>query len=192
MNTIIILSFVLYIFVIIYNKIYKFNSDYVYIKSKKDNNYYLVQKNHKNANDAADLLSIIRKNIIKLKKHLQNTYPGDIRIQKLNRLDTDNIVENESDSIYTSYTQNKGEKVVFCLRTKDNQNHLHDVNVMMFVAIHEMSHVITESIGHSDPEFWKNFAFLLKEAKKINVWKYTDYKKNPVEYCGMKITNSVI
>ena len=33
-----------------------------------------------------------------------------------------------------------------------------DVNTMMFVAIHEMGHLSSETIGHND-EFWDNFKY---------------------------------
>jgi hypothetical protein len=59
---------------------------------------------------------------------------------------------------------------------------------MTFVAIHEMSHMITDSIGH-EPEFWNNFGWLLKESEKIGVYKYQDFKEHPVRYCGTKITD---
>ena len=36
---------------------------------------------------------------------------------------------------------------------------------MTFVGIHELGHVMSKTIGHND-EFWSNFKFLLKEAKK--------------------------
>ena len=35
--------------------------------------------------------------------------------------------------------------------------------VDFFVALHELSHVMTVSVGHTQ-EFWENFKFLLKEA----------------------------
>ena len=59
----------------------------------------------------------------------------------------------------------------------------------MFVAIHELAHVITKSIGHTD-EFWDNMKFLLKKSVKINIYKKHDYKNNPIPYCGTEITDS--
>ena len=38
----------------------------------------------------------------------------------------------------------------------------------MFVAIHELSHVMTKSIGHKQ-EFWDNFKFLLENAKEAKI-----------------------
>jgi hypothetical protein len=31
-----------------------------------------------------------------------------------------------------------------------------------------------------------------EEAIKINVYKYQDYSNNPVEYCGMNLSSSII
>ena len=59
----------------------------------------------------------------------------------------------------------------------------------MFVALHEMGHVITESIGHTQ-EFWDNFRYLLEKAIALGVYSKEDFKNNPREYCGTQITDS--
>ena len=60
-------------------------------------------------------------------------------------------------SEFTAYSENKGRKIAFCLnKKKENDNNLIDENTLMFVAIHEMAHITTESIGH-DKTFWDNF-----------------------------------
>ena len=64
-----------------------------------------------------------------------------------------------------------------------------EANTLMFVALHEIAHVMTKSIGHTD-EFWNNFRFLLKEAIKINVYKRQDFRRHPVKYCGTEITDT--
>ena len=93
-------------------------------------------------------------------------------------------------SEYTAYSENKGEKLAFCLDTKKNGGgKLIDLNTLMYVAIHELAHIATESVGHT-PEFWSNFKFLLNAAKDINVYEPIDYKNNPKEYCGMSITDN--
>jgi predicted metal-dependent hydrolase len=71
-------------------------------------------------------------------------------------------------------------------REKEDNDHLIDENTLMFVAIHELSHIMTKSIGHKT-EFWQNFKFLLGEAKDAGIHTPVDYKKQPKEYCGMKI-----
>ena len=59
----------------------------------------------------------------------------------------------------------------------------------MFVAIHELAHVITKSVGHTS-EFWNNMKFILKKAIKLKVYKQHDYRNNPISYCGVEITDS--
>ena len=66
---------------------------------------------------------------------------------------------------------------------------MENVNTMMFVALHEVAHIITISVGHTE-EFWTNFKFLLKESINLGIYKKENYNKNPVDYCGMKITDS--
>ena len=71
-------------------------------------------------------------------------------------------------------------------RVKNENNNLIDEHTLMFVSIHELSHIMTKSIGHKS-EFWKNFKFLLENAKESGIHTPEDYKKKPQEYCGMKI-----
>ena len=93
-------------------------------------------------------------------------------------------------SEYTAYSENKGKKIAFCLnKKKDDNRNLIDINTLMFVAIHEMSHIASVSIGHNT-EFWDNFKFLLKEAAEAKLYIPINYKKENEEYCGMKITDN--
>jgi predicted metal-dependent hydrolase len=195
---ILIIFILVYIILVLWNKIETFseNANLIEVKSEIDGKSYLVQ-NSDDAQNAANMLAQIRLELVRLKNHLIKKYPNDPRIIKLQERfdgeDSNIIIENDLESKFTSYTQNKGEKIVFCLRTKDNKdNKVHSKNLLIFVAIHEMAHIITESIGHDDPQFWKNFEFLLREAMSINVWQYIDFRKKPQEYCGMKITNPVV
>ena len=59
-------------------------------------------------------------------------------------------------SEFTAYSENKGEKLAFCTTTKKDGGNMIDENTLMFVALHELSHIASESIGHTD-EFWENF-----------------------------------
>ena len=89
----------------------------------------------------------------------------------------------------TAYSENKGEKLAFCLaRTKHSEN-LIDENTLTFVYIHELAHIASKSIGHKK-EFWDNFKFLLEEAKDVGFYSPVDYKKNNQTYCGMTITDN--
>jgi hypothetical protein len=102
------------------------------------------------------------------------------------------IMETLPTSEYTAYSENKGEKLAFCLNKKkeDNDNLIQE-KTLMFVAIHELSHIMTKSIGHKT-EFWQNFKFLLENAKSAGIHDPVDYSEKPEEYCGMQIHDNPI
>ena len=111
----------------------------------------------------------------------------------LARYKPDVFIENDMSSKDTSYSENKGEKIVVCLRdkTKPPAYPLIDENTVMFVMLHEMAHLMTETIGHTQ-EFWSNFKRILHDAVKLGIYTQVNYSQNPVPYCGMQITDSPI
>jgi len=122
---------------------------------------------------------------VKYMKEKHPTNDGVIRL--VNGFNPKKIMETLPTSEYTAYSENKGEKVAFCLnRKKPDNDDMIDVNTLTFVAIHELSHIMTKSIGHKS-DFWENFKFLLENAKDAKIHTPVDYKKSPQEYCGMKI-----
>jgi predicted metal-dependent hydrolase len=100
------------------------------------------------------------------------------------------IYENNFNSEYTSYSVNKGEELVFCLRCKKDGS-LHQINLLMYVAVHEMAHTACPENGHT-PLFNKIFKFMLEQAVNINLYIYEDYSRNPVEYCGMNLHTNIL
>jgi predicted metal-dependent hydrolase len=107
----------------------------------------------------------------------------------VDNFNSDNFSENTPDSKYTSYSVNKGEKIVFCIRDKNENETLVNENIMMFVSIHELAHLMTKSVGHG-PEFWTNFKILLKIAIDNNLYQYIDFNRKPEPYCGTKISDT--
>ena len=169
-----------------------FEADYVndvkYIKSAIDNTEYLV-RNTTDSKKAADMLSTIRVKLTNVVNDLIQKYPNDVRTKRLkSRFNPYKISESSPTSQYTSYSVNKGEKIVFCLRSKDDQQ-LHDINTITFVALHELGHLMTESIGHTQ-EFWDNFRFILKNSIQKGHYNFQDFRNKPVRYCGTDITDS--
>ena len=165
---------------------YHYYSKIEKIVSTVDNRTYEVQIKE-DSQEAADLIAKIRKLLITLVEHLSKTDSGDDRVMRLNEnFKPNNIKEGIDNPEYTSYSVNKGEQIVLCLR---NNNQLMDLNTMMFVVLHEMAHICTISIGHTQ-EFWTNFKWLLEEAINIGIYKKQDFKLKNVEYCGMKITDT--
>ena len=57
------------------------------------------------------------------------------------------VYETDPDSNLTSFSVNKGEELSFCLKSKKTDT-LHDLNLLMYVAIHEMAHIACPEIGH--------------------------------------------
>lgn len=165
------------------------------VKSTVDGKTYKV-RDMPDKQKAADLLAHIRLRMNKLKMHVETRYPDKpqvLMLKKNFKADPARIFESMPDAEYTSYSVNKGEAVHFCLRQKDEgaEDELVDSDVMMFVAIHEMAHMITQTIGHG-PDFWNNFGWLLKEAEAIGVYQHKDFKARPVSYCGIKITDQPV
>lgn len=174
---------------ILYMYVENRNSDVHYEISTFDNRSYLV-RNLDDKKDAANLLAKVRKNMEDLCQSLKTQYPEDDSVNTLLRkFNPDRISETEKGSKYTSYSLNKGEKIVLCLRARDNTEKLIDINTLMFVALHELAHIMTKSVGHKR-EFWKNFKFLLKNAIGLNMYKHEDYNNNPKKYCGITITDT--
>jgi hypothetical protein len=100
------------------------------------------------------------------------------------------IYETDFNSSYTSYAVNKGEELAFCLRCKPS-GELHDMNLLMYVAVHEMGHTACPENGHT-PLFNEIFKFMLEEAVKIRLYRYDNYSRYPVVYCGMKLYTNIL
>jgi predicted metal-dependent hydrolase len=172
-------------------KIY-FESDAFNLKcivSDVDGNKYCVRERNK-LTLVVDLLARVTDKLKKLVEHMGNKYPERKNIKQLvENFNPTKIKEILPTSKYTAYSENKGEKLAFCVTKTKNGDNLIDENTLTFVAIHELAHICTISIGHKD-EFWNNFKFLLENAVKLNIYKPEDYKKKPREYCSMKITDN--
>jgi len=167
-----------------------------------------------NRREAAQLLGKVNHNLIefmrvlKIKYHIDETDDvingeGHVHARVLADIsDTHNIVSNildnyNPDMIYendargdgkeTSYTVNKGAAMYVCLRNKLNPNALVDYDTLLFVMLHEISHIGNyRGWGHGD-DFWQIFQFILREAYLAGIYTPIDYSKSPRNYCGLKI-----
>lgn len=184
-----ILFFIIYVY-------FSFNySQMTYVESNIDYNYYLV-RDDTDKQKASNLLSKIKINIDKLANYCyENRYEYNNMkpyIEQLyRRIQNSFIVESNKNSTYTSYSVNKGEQLVFCIRSKDNNENFHDLNLLMYVVIHELAHVGCPEYGHT-PLFKEIFVFLCEISIKINIYKKINFEVDNKEYCGMTITESVI
>jgi len=179
------------LFVILLSIFTRFEGRYnelTYVTSNVDGRSYLV-RNRVDKQEAADLLGRVNKKLIKIVEYMDNNVDTEESRRLVKNFSPDVISESLSDSSHTSYSVNKGEKIVFCLRSKDGRETLVDDNTMTFVAIHELAHLMTKSIGHNQ-DFWDNMKELLKVAIELGLYQKQDFKSNPVMYCGTKITDS--
>lgn len=171
-----------------------FTSNYplVSVTSTIDGRSYKV-RDLPDKQNAANLMATVRMKIATLCDILEKKYPDKPQVKMIVtnfKNDPNRFLEATPDAAHTSYSVNKGEQIHLCLRQREGDNEtLVPENVMMFVALHELSHVCTESIGHG-PDFWNNFGWVLKEAEANNIYKYTDFQSHPVSYCGVSITDS--
>lgn len=174
-------------------------SEITYEKYVDENNKvskYLV-RNMPDKKQAVKTLAKIEKNLRILIKTLKNKdveckanaemYSYVSRID--DKIDDVEIQETPADSKYTSYSVNKGELLVFCIRSKKTFK-IHDMNELLYVAIHEIAHIGCPEVGHTNL-FFKINAYLLKKAMQYDIYKYIDYSVNNKEYCGMTLTTNV-
>jgi hypothetical protein len=183
----IFLGFVLFVCLVIY-----YQSDAYDLKciiASNDGNRYCVRERQK-MDSAANLLADVTQKMKDMVLYLKEKQPDDERTQRLVKgFNPTKISETLPTSELTAFSENKGEKIAFCLNKKKNGSKLIDINTLTFVALHELSHVATKSIGHGQ-EFWQNFKWVLQNAKEAGIYSPIDYNKNPEEYCGMNINDN--
>lgn len=184
------------VIIVIYLGIFYNYGKLSYVESYYDGKEYLVQ-NTSHKQESAILLSQVTERLFYLRNYLIENIDNYPDYQEYINLLSKNftkqrtqIYEGDGENNLTSYSVNKGEELVFCLRSKE-RNKLHDINLLMYVAIHEMAHMACPEIGHG-LLFKKIFRFLTEEAIKLNLYIKEDYSENPVEYCGMKLTSTIL
>jgi hypothetical protein len=182
--------------------------DMTYVRADFDNDMYMV-RNQKDKQRAANLLARIKANIYGITYFLNEKIKNQITamqhryvefrpyiLQLTEKIKNVVVRESASNSVYTSYTVNKGEQIIFCIRSKTlanvlKSNNMHDLNLVMYVALHEISHVACPEYDHT-PLFKKIFKFICEEGIEMGIYTKIDFVQYPKEYCGMQITDSII
>ena len=166
-----------------------------YVKSDIDDDMYLV-RDLEDKQKAANMLARIKKNINTIRSYLVNNidkYPEMeqyIKQMDINLQNTD-YSESTEDNTYTSYSVNKGEQLVFCIRSKNDVNKIHDLNLVMYVTLHELAHVANPEYGHG-ALFKRIFAFLTTVAIEKGYYTKIPFDREPIEYCGLVISDSIV
>ena len=159
------------------------------VVSTVDGNKYCVRESAK-VKESVDMLARVTEKCKKLVKYVGEKFPDQANVKRLvEGFNPQKVMETLPTSEFTAYSENKGEKLAFCLNTEKGGSTMIDEHTLTFVAIHELSHISTKSIGHKS-EFWENFKFLLEQAKAAGLHTPKDYKKEPQKYCGMTIRDN--
>lgn len=167
------------------------NYDLKCIITQEDGKTYCVRDRTK-LQQSAELLAKVTNNMKNMVQYMNQKHPNDERTQRLlNGFNPNAISETLPTSKLTAYSENKGEKIALCLNKNKNKgdDELIDLDTLTFVALHELSHIMTKSVGHKQ-EFWDNFKFLLENAKSAQIYNPVDYNKTPKEYCGMTLNDN--
>jgi len=161
------------------------------VVSNIDGRSYIL-RNLPDKQQAADLIASTSKKMQTLIADLRKKFPEDKEILMLEtNFNPNSISEGTEESKFTSYSINKGEQIVLCLRSKDTSMKLVDPNVLFYVAVHELGHLMTDEVGHTT-KFWNNFKRIMQHSVDIGLYEKIDFKKNPHSYCGIVISNSII
>jgi hypothetical protein len=158
-------------------------------KSSVNQKSYGIQEMLPAPAKAVDILARLDSFITKFVAYLDSKFPNDRRVKRLvNRLHDVKIEESPFEPDTSSYTINKGDLIALCVRSKEDKS-FHDYQTLLFVVIHELAHVASIGRGHG-PEFVDNFSWLLKEAHASGMYIPVDYSKNPITYCGVRVSNN--
>lgn len=167
-----------------------------FVRSTIDGDEYIVQ-DKPDKYIAANNLAIIKKNIYivneYMMKHINEKGFLEYKnyIERLNsRIYSTKISEGLGQRGYTSYTINKGDEIVFCIRSEKTKTLL-PINLVMYVVLHEISHIACPEQGHTDL-FNKIFKFFAQNGVNARVYEKINFHDNPREYCGMTINESII
>lgn len=171
---------------------------------------WLVAAGYDNSNDAAGLLDRVHARAINLMRALKIKYhidePDDeagahnhSEINEDRRKIVDSLLDGYNPDVLrehiplgseTSFTNNKGDSMHLCLRDKNDPKRLVDEDTLMFVVLHELSHIAAyDTWGHTK-RFWEVFKFILKEAVAAGIYVPTNYATFNVMYCGLNLTHN--
>ena len=191
----------IFVFVVLVCLFYKYVYDGTeYMRSSIDNRDYQVRSGF-DKQQRADLLAFINGKLEMIVNNLRKEKDPNDAIKRLIKnwdsgITIKEIGNLENDAAYVINKKNMS----FCLQNSKNVN-LPELNLITYVGIHELAHIMSEEIGHGK-EFVKNFEFLLQYSKEIDYYDpilkqvlplFISLDKLPTSdnYCGVSLANSI-
>jgi len=163
------------------------------VKMRKNNKDYSIQ-DLPDKQGALDMINKIDEWVVRLIDSLLKEMGHLDAVQRLaTNYNSDSLIEGDplNKNNYTSYSINKGQNLIICLRSRQNLE-VHNFTLISFVVAHELAHLASVSVGHNK-EFYKNFKMILSHAIKKGMFDINYFEMNEkVEYCGMNIYNNPV
>ena len=175
----------------------------VEVLSSVDNKSYKV-RNSKDKELKADILATLYGKFAIITDNLRkdSRYSSNANVQRLLKNWNSGVTIKEVGNMENdaAYVVNK-KNMSFCLQKTKNEVVLEELNLITYVGIHELAHIMSEEIGHGS-EFVKNFEFLLSYAKDIVYYDPLLKRQLPLyislnelntssSYCGVALKNSL-
>jgi predicted metal-dependent hydrolase len=167
----------------------------LFIFSNRDNiEKFTISNSYTDSDSALDKLVKLDESNRRLISYLNSKYHNtelqdDINFLKKNYKPF--LIEEYDPSYFdtnTSFVIGKGSQYKLCLRDKKTKK-LHSDEILMFVNLHELSHLMNRTLGHGD-DFWRCFKLILENAVEIGIYKPVNYYHNPQKYCGIEINQN--
>lgn len=166
----------------------RYNDNFAIVKSNLDGKNYYVRDlaSDSQKGESADYLAKLSDRITKLVTYMYDKKLPNPEISKrlMDRWKGCTLKETSEGERSAAYTVNKGDEMRICIRTG---NKLEDMNTSMFVLLHELAHLMSNSYGHNS-EFKENFNYIVHLATAIGTYKPQDFMGAPVNYCGNVVT----
>lgn len=178
---------ILFLFVLFVLIIYLISNEHGDFEKQtfKDQDFFVL--NEKDKKKAAAMLHLLIKDIKQLIKHLKQNFGDRQDVQLIiKRFNPKNISEGSPHNRDFTYTENKGQRLVMCLRDKETMK-IHNKNLLLFPLIHEIAHQGVQTYTGHGIEFIRVFKFLLQQAEEIGIYKPIDFNNFPTKYCNITI-----
>ena len=151
----------------------------IWKRAKSTGTAYYV-KNLPDADNAAEHLARLHQHMKTFLDRATAKEPSDPRLLRIKERWSGTLSEIPEKADNVAYSLGKN-SIYICVREKNGQ--LAEINVSLFVLLHELAHVATDSYGHTK-EFWRNMKYLLELAEDVGVYKYIDHNESVETLCG--------